>query len=73
MLNELLGKVIDFDDKSKEEAKSSAVTVPSFISPDSTLSAASFAVVIAAVFILSSLTALLSIYVVTNLVFDPMR
>ena len=62
----MLGNVTVFDDKSKVEAKSSAVTVPSFISLDSTLSAASFAVVIAPVFRLFSLTSLSFIEVVTN-------
>ena len=69
----MIGNVRVLDDKSSVEAKSSAVTVPSFISLDSTLSEANFAVVTAPVFRLSSLTSLSFIEVVTNLVFEPVR
>ena len=72
-LKDELGNVSVFDDRSKLLAKSSAVTVPSFISELSTAFGPNFAVVTAPVAKLSSLTSASFIPDLTNLLIDPMR
>ena len=68
-----VGRVTVFDDKSKVDAKSSAVTVPSFISELSTALGPNFAVVATPGAKLSSLTSASFIPDFTNLLSDPMR